>query len=68
MKLLKSLGNTFFFIAQLLFAAIAISLPLLAALAIVKFLLAYLGVGAFALSIGVAFLVILIALTGSDKN
>lgn len=68
MKLLKSLGNTFFFIVQLLLAAVAISLPLLAALAIGKFLLAYLGIGAFALTIGVAFLVILIGLTGSDKN
>lgn len=68
MKLLKILGNTFFFIAQLLLAVFAISLPLLAALAIVKFLLAYLGVGAFALTIGVAFLVLLIGLTGSDKN
>lgn len=68
MKLLKSLGNTFFFIAQLLLAALAISLPLLAALAIGKFLLAYLGTGAFALTIGVAFLVLLIGLTGSDKN
>lgn len=68
MKLLKSLGNTFLFVALLLLAVFAISLPLLAALAIGKFLLAYLGIGAFALTIGVAFLVILIALTGSDKN
>ena len=68
MKLLKSLGNAFLFMALVLLAAFAISLPLLAVFAIGKFLIAYLGTKAFALSIGVAILVILVGLTGSDKN
>ena len=68
MKLLKNLGDALLFIALLLLAIFAISLPLLAAFAIGKFLIAYLGTGAFALFIGVAALVILIGLTGSDKN
>lgn len=53
---------------MLLVAIFAIAFPLLAALAIGKFLIAYLGTGAFAMSIGVAVLVVLIGLTGSDKN
>lgn len=68
MKLLKNLGNAFLFMVMLLVAIFAIAFPLLAALAIGKFLIAYLGTGAFAMSIGVAFLVLLIGLTGSDKN
>lgn len=68
MKTLKSFGNSFLFMVLLLLAIFAIAFPLLAALAIGKFLLAYLGTGAFALSIGIAILVVLVGLTGSDKN